>query len=248
MFKYFLLLALYFTIFQCVKGQQSQLNLLTVTGQATGSYPPNLLVINFNIRSQHINPQIAIEKNSAVVKLVSQHMSGLSLSQQEISTSNFNLHPVYDSRFENNNYIQIFKGYEVSNRISIRTSRLELAGKIIDGAVKNGVDQVESVDFALLPESKRQLEDSLIQKAVENARNKANISLSALNFEVKGVNSIALDGNSLVAPPRPSRDNGMMSKSFAAMSDAMPEGGTQMFSSNKDVSVSATVSFIIGPK
>ncbi|PIW34609.1 MAG: hypothetical protein COW26_06320, partial [Nitrosopumilales archaeon CG15_BIG_FIL_POST_REV_8_21_14_020_33_23] len=95
-----------------------------------------------------------------------------------------------------------------------------------------------SVYFSLSPELASKLKDELLEKAVLNAKSKAEIALSPLNYKIIGVKAISLSEFSMPYP-MPMYD---MAYSGVAKSSAP----TPIFSSDQDVNTSVNVVFLIG--
>ncbi|PJB97554.1 MAG: hypothetical protein CO079_07035, partial [Nitrosopumilales archaeon CG_4_9_14_0_8_um_filter_34_10] len=121
---------------------------------------------------------------------------------------------------------------------NVETTKLNSLAAIIDSAVDAGVNRVDSVYFSLSPELASKLKDELLEKAVLNAKSKAEIALSPLNYKIIGVKAISLSEFSMPYP-MPMYD---MAYSGVAKSSAP----TPIFSSDQDVNTSVNVVFLIG--
>ncbi len=80
----------------------------------------------------------------------------------------------------------------------------------------------------------------MLSKAIENARERADKALVPLDYQIIGVKSVILDSFS-TPPPTPY----YYAKAESAMDSRAP---TPVFSSDQDVSTSASVIFLIGSK
>ena len=97
---------------------------------------------------------------------------------------------------------------------------------------------MDSVFFSLSTEVYSKLKDELLEKAILNAKSKAEMALSPLNYKIIGVKEISLSEFSMPYPtPMYDMAYGAMEKSSAP---------TPIFSSDQDVSTSANVVFLIG--
>ena len=66
---------------------------------------------------------------------------------------------------------ETFRGYQVINAIAVKTINIEQAGKIIDTAVQNGVNQVSNIHFTVANE--QAYYQQALSRALENAVEKA---------------------------------------------------------------------------
>lgn len=218
----------------------SREKVISVTGTASASVDPDLLIVTFGVETQEKTAKQALDKNSQLMNSVVSAIQGVGISEDELSTSRFNIQPVYDSyRDEKGRYTQELIGYRVSNSISVETTNLNLAADIIDSAVGVGANRVDSVYFTLSPEKQLQIKDDLIGKAVLNAKSKAENALTPLNHKIIGVKAVSLSEFG-IPPPMPF---------FAAdfvMAQESAVKSTPVFSSEQDVSTTASVIFLIG--
>ncbi|MFB5611512.1 MAG: SIMPL domain-containing protein [Nitrosopumilaceae archaeon] len=218
----------------------SREKVISVTGQASTSVDPDLLIVTFAVETQEKTAKQALDKNSQLMNSVISAIQGVGITEDELSTSRFNIQPIYDSyRDESGRYTQELIGYRVTNSISVETTNLDLAADIIDSAVGAGANRVDSVYFTLSPEKQLQIKDDLIGKAVLNAKAKAENALNPLNHQIIGVKAVSLSEFGM-PPPMP------MFRADFAMAESAGAAPTPVFSSEQDVSTTASVIFLIG--
>ena len=218
----------------------SREKVISVTGTATSSVAPDLANISFGVEIQEKTAKDALASNSELMNKVIAAIKQVGIIDSEISTSQFNIYPVYNYYQEKDTgkNIQELIGYRVSNIINVKTEKLDSIASIIDSAVSAGVNRVDNVFFSLSPEVSSKLQDELLAQAVLNAKSKAEIALTPLNYKIIGVKEISLTEFS-VPYPRPMSDMafGAMEKSAAP---------TPIFTSDQDINTSANVVFLIG--
>ena len=217
----------------------SREKVISVTGTATSSVDPDLLVIQFGVEIQEKTAREALESNSSLMSSVVDSIKAVGITEDEISTSRFNIHPVY-GRYNEETGESPLVGYRVTNTISVETTNLSSAADIIDNGVASGANRVDSVYFALSPEKQTQIKDGLIADAILNAKTKAENALSPLNHEIIGVKSISLSEFGM-PPPVP-----LFYGDLAMAESASFKASTPVFSSDQDVTTTASVIFLIG--
>jgi uncharacterized protein len=218
----------------------SREKVISVTGNAVSSVDPDLANISFGVEIQEKTAREALAANSELMNKVIASIKEVGITDSEISTSQFNIYPVYDNyqEKETGRYTQELIGYRVSNIVNVKTEKLDSVAAIIDSAVSAGVNRVDSVFFSLSPEVYSKLKDELLEKAILNAKSKAEMALSPLNYKIIGVKEISLSEFSVPYPtPMYDMAYGAMEKSAAP---------TPIFSSDQEVSTSANVVFLIG--
>jgi len=221
----------------------SREKVISVTGVATTSVDPDLLVITFGVETQEKTAKQAFAINSESMNNIVDAIRSLGISDDDLSTSRLNIYPVYESyRDDNDRYKQELVGYRVTNTLTVETEKLDSAANIIDGAVSAGANRVENVYFTLSPETEIQIKDKLLEQAVLNAKTKAENALSPLNHKIIGVKAISLSEFGISPPIPVYADSGFFAEAgFSTKSQAAP-----IFSSDQDVRTTANVVFLIG--
>ncbi|QUC64028.1 SIMPL domain-containing protein [Nitrosopumilus sp. K4] len=218
----------------------SREKVISVTGTATASVEPDLLVVTFGMETQEKTAKEALSKNSASMNSVVDAITSLGISSDELSTSRLSIYPVYDNYRDpqTERYTQELVGYRVTNTLTVETTQLGKAADIIDNAVSSGANRVDNVAFTLSPQKQIDVKDDLLGKAVINAKKKAENALAPLNHKIIGVKAVTLSEFGM-PPPIP-----MYATAIAE--DASFKSSTPVFSSDQDISTTASVIFLIG--
>jgi len=219
----------------------SREKVISVTGEATTSVDPNLLVVRFGVETEAKTASEALTQNSVIMNAVVDEIKNLGITEDELSTSSLNIFPIYDSIRDpiTGQYKSELKGYRVSNILTVETTNLDMAADIIDAAVVAGANRVDSVSFTLSPEKLIQVKDSLLEEAVLNAKYKAEKALTPLGHQIIGVKAISLSEFG-IPPPTP------IFRSFDMAESAIAQSATPVFASEQDVRTTANVIFLIG--
>lgn len=212
---------------------------ISVTGQANTFVEPDRLNIIFGVEVQKPTAKEALDENSAKMNKVIEAIKSTGITDDEITTSQFSIYPVYESYQEKETgiYKQRLTGYSVSNIIHVKTPKLDLVSGIIDAAVDAGVNRVDSVSFSLSEKKQQQVSDDLLAEAIKNAKSKAEKALVPLNYQVIGVKHVSLSDTGYYPPPMPY---------YGAMDFAEAKSATPIFSSDQQVTATASVVFLIG--
>lgn len=217
----------------------SREKVISVTGTATTSVDPDLLVIQFGVETQEMTAKEALESNSQLMTNVVDSIMSIGVTEDELSTSRLNISPVYEYDTEpQGKRSQKLVGYRVSNILMVETENMDLAANIIDSAVAAGVNRVDSVSFTLSPPTQMQIKDDLLEDAILNAKSKAEKALAPLDHKIIGVKSVSLS-EFRIPYPVPVYD-------FAMAEGAAVKSSTPVFTSEQDVTTSASVVFLIG--
>ena len=218
----------------------SREKIISVSGTATASVEPDLLRVQFGVETQEKTAKAALEANSQLMTAIVDSIKKTGITEDELSTSSLNIYPVYDSYQDKatGRYTQELIGYRVSNILMVETGKLSLAAGIIDGAVTAGANRIDSVYFTLSPQKQLEVKDGLIEKAILNAKSKAEKALAPLDHKIIGVKAVSLSEFG-ISPPIPYYD-------AVARLEGAAKVSTPVFSSDQEVSTTANVIFLIG--
>ena len=162
-----------------------------------------MLVITFGVEIKEPTAKQALDSNSQAMNSIIETIKTTEITEDEMSTSRFNIRPVYEGYEDplTKRWKQELTGYEVTNTITVETTQLNLAADIIDSAVTAGANKVDKVSFTLSPEKHLQLKDDLIEKAIKNAKQKAENALESLEHSIIGVKAVTLSEFGIRPPP-----------------------------------------------
>ena len=136
---------------------------------------------------------------------------------RETSTGRFSVSPRYSPRPPQpaSDWQPHIVGYRVENSVQVETAKIELAGKLIDVAVRSGANSVNSISFGLRDD--RAYRKEAISEATAHARVDALAMAEAAGVRLGRLLSARLDD--AAAPPVPVR---MRAESFAVAASAPP--------------------------
>ena len=144
-----------------------QRRVMTVTGIGKVAIVPDTIQIRLEVNTESDELQQAQRENADVMKLVIESLLELGMDRENIQTVSYSIAPQYD-------YIdgeQRFRGYKVTNAITVKTTNIEQIGTIIDTAVHNGVNRVSDILFTVADEQVHY--QQALSLALENAVSKA---------------------------------------------------------------------------
>lgn len=145
----------------------AQEGILKVTGIGTVSADPTKANIRIGVVTEDMSLERAQSENTAKINAVINSLYEMNIPRKDISTATFDIQPQYD-------YIegrQIFRGYRVSNILSVIIKDFSIIGEIIDTATANGANRVEDINFSV--ENPSAYYQKALDLAVRNASQKA---------------------------------------------------------------------------
>jgi uncharacterized protein YggE len=216
----------------------SQERTVSSTGSATASVLPDLVTVQFGVDTQAKTAQDSISSNSQIMNAIVNALENVGISKDEISTADFSIYPVYNDSIPDQTtgiHKSELIGYQTSNTLYVKTTKLSMAGNITDTAVSAGANRVDNISFSLSPEKEQSMQDDLLDKAVLNAKSRAEKAIDPLGQKIIGVKTVSL--SEFNAPPPPIYPGAM---------SAMADRSTPIFSSNQQVTTTVNVIFLIG--
>jgi uncharacterized protein YggE len=202
---------------------------ISVTGEATVSVPPDLAQVDGGVTSEAKTAREASEANNAAMGKVLMALKAASIQEKDIQTSRLSLQPQYAPNRAGPSAVA---GYRASNRVTIKVRDVSKAAGVIDTLVGAGANEIGGINFMVSQASK--LLDEAREKAVADARRKADIYARAAGVTLGAPLSISEGGN---APPVPYR------KMAAGMMAAAP-----VAQGEETLSVTVNVSWAIKAK
>lgn len=200
---------------------------ITVNGRGIELVATSNSQVNVGVEIQRKTAQDAqteaAMRSSAVVKYLKNN------NVEKLQTTGINLSPVY--KYTNNT--QQLTGYKASNRLSFRVATDKM-GNILDGVVKAGATQINSINFIATDEAIANARTKALQAATEDAQSQAQTVLTSLNLTSKEVVNITINSGNTSPPP-------MFRTNMAAQSEASTPviGGEQRV----EASVTLTISY-----
>ena len=170
---------------------------ISVTGEATVSVPPDLAEIDGGVTSEAKTAREASEANNAAMGKVLQALKGAGIEEKDVQTSRLSLQP---QSAPNRSGPSAIAGYRASNRVTIRVRDVTKVANVIDTLVGAGANVIGGINFVVSQASK--LLDEARERAVADARRKAEIYAKAAGVTLGAPLSISEEGNSAPVPYR----------------------------------------------
>ncbi|KQL37333.1 SIMPL domain-containing protein [Psychrobacillus sp. FJAT-21963] len=154
--------------YQSMRGHLfSPLRVITVRGDGEVFVKPNYAQIQIEVSTEGKDVRGAQQENANIMNQVIQSLLQLNIPREDIQTAAFNVLPQYD-------YVegkQIFRGYEVTNALSVKVRDTSKIGSVIDTAIQNGANRVSGIQFKI--ENADPYYQQALRLALQNAQTKA---------------------------------------------------------------------------
>jgi uncharacterized protein YggE len=170
---------------------------ISVTGEATVSVPPDLAQIDAGVTSEAKTAREASDANNAAMGKVLLALKGAGIEEKDFQTSRLSLQP---QSAPNRTGPSAIVGYRASNRVTIRLRDVTKVANVIDTLVGAGANEIGGINFMVSQASK--LLDEARERAVADARRKAEIYAKAAGVTLGAPLSISEEGNAAPIPYR----------------------------------------------
>ena len=151
---------------------------IKVTGVGSVKAIPDTALVNLGIITENTILEGARRENAMRSTAVINALASMGIEKKHISTGAFSIDPLYD-------YIdgkQTFRGYRVSNILTVTIEDIARAGDVIDKATFAGVNRVDNISFTLSDASFYY--DKALALAIENALHKGSEIANVLSVEI----------------------------------------------------------------
>jgi uncharacterized protein YggE len=122
-------------------------------------------------------------------------LANLGLADDQIRTVAYNIDQAYREEAGD----RVPDGFEGIHAFEITLSNVSQAGAVVDTAVENGAERVDSVELTLSEERRREVRAEALREAMANARADADVVAESANLTVTGVHS-AVTGDLSFSP------------------------------------------------
>ena len=159
---------------------------LSVDGQGTGTAAPDMATVTIGVTTQGKDAAKAQNDNAWVSNQIQAAVRGLGIAEKDIQTRNYSFYPNYSTEKDHRNEVT---GYTVNNSVIVVVRDIKLTGKVIDAALNNGANEINSLDFST--SDTKAVRKVALLNAVQDARDKADIIAKGLGKRIVGIQSVS---------------------------------------------------------
>lgn len=181
-----------------IVGQSPTPATLNLNITSTVKKAPDMATISAGVVTQARTAKAAMDDNAQRMAAAFAALKAAGIADRDLQTSGINLSPQYSFIA---NQRPIIKGYEATNRVSVRMRKLEMIGPVLDALVAQGVNEINGPTFGLdKPETDLDVARS---DAMATALRRAELYARASGTRVKRVVNISESGGYEPPQPRP---------------------------------------------
>ncbi len=171
---------------------------IAVNGSATVSVAPDRATLSLGVQARNADLDIAREEVVDTVERFLAFADDEGIERTDVQSSGLNIRPEY--RWNENTNQQVLLGYVVQRDIQVALTDLEKLGRLIEGAVDLGINQVQPPVYD--HSRRKELERDALAEATEDARSNAERIAETLGVKLGNVRTVAAQGER-ASPPMP---------------------------------------------
>ena len=118
---------------------------LTITESVAAD--PDIVTVSAGVTTLAPTAVEALRQNSAQMDKVIARLEALGVDGRDIQTSGVNLFPQYD--YDQARQQQVFRGYRVANRVSVKLREVERTGRVLDELVAAGATDIGGIAWSI---------------------------------------------------------------------------------------------------
>jgi hypothetical protein len=184
---------------------------LSVQGSGSSRVDPDEATVRLGVQAQAPTAQAVMQQVNQTANAILAAVRKLGVPEKDIQTSELNLSPVYAQLPQDRGGEPRIAGYQASNVVSIRLTKLDQVGPAVDAGLGAGANRLDGVLFGLQNDQAARA-DALAQAAAA-ARTKAAALARALNVRLAEIVEVVEGGVTVFTPMRSSRTLAMESMS-----------------------------------
>jgi uncharacterized protein len=156
---------------------------IIVNGEGLIAVKPDISRVSLGVEAEAATAGEAQRKNSEQMSKIIVGLKNLGLAAKDIQTTEFSLFP--DRRFIKELNQEKVVGYRAVNQVTVTVRDMAKLGKAIDQSIKSGANNIQNVSFEV--ESPEKWRGKAIEKAIKDARSKAEAMAKASGVKIKKI-------------------------------------------------------------
>lgn len=169
---------------------------ISVQGRGEVNARPDIAHLTLGVQTgPQPTAKAALDILSQRFTAVVQAVKGLKVKEEDITTRNLSLNPVYDY----SNGRQVLRGFEASESIEVKIRDLDAIGQIVSAATAQGVNQVGNISFEV--DNPEEVQSQAQEKAINDAQAKAKVLSKALGVSLGDVKAFVAADSPTPIPP-----------------------------------------------
>ncbi len=159
-------------------GASNVFQTVSFTGEGKVKAEPDTAKVDIGLITEGKDTITVQNENSSKMNAVIKFLKDKGIGEADVKTSNYSLSPKYEYGKGKSS----LAGYTLSQNLTVTVRNLGKIGEVLDGAVSNGANRIDSV--SLFIEKPEELKNKAREEAVRIAKEKAALTSSTAGFRL----------------------------------------------------------------
>lgn len=165
---------------------------ISLQGHGEISAKPDTAMVNSGVTTQARTAREALDANTSAMADLVAALKAAGIEAKDIQTSGFSVNPQYvypKPREDGSSLPPTISGYQVVNSVTVKVTKLDELGAILDKMVTVGANTINGIAFSVDDPAK--LYDEARRQAFKDARHKADIYAEAAGIKLGPITAIS---------------------------------------------------------
>ncbi len=140
-----------------------------VAGESTIVTIPDKAEVGLGITVRESTVKAAQDKANTTIQSITDQLTELGVEKKDIKTESYTLYPQYDYQSSTQRIV----GYNVQAMLKVSLTDFARLNQAVDAATQAGANQISGISFTLSDEKRKEVENEARQKAIDDAKEKA---------------------------------------------------------------------------
>jgi uncharacterized protein len=173
------------------QNQLDQRDTISISGNAEKEVAPDEAEIYISVQTEGKTSSDAQKGNSENTNKVIAALKAMGVFDDKIETTQYSISPKYN--YDKQTGESFVYGYIVTNTVKVTTEDIANTGKYVDAAVSAGANNLQGINFKLKTETQKRIKDELLSLAAQDAKNRAQLTVSGLNVGLGKIVSVSVN-------------------------------------------------------
>ena len=190
---------------------------ISVVGEGRAEASPDMATVRFGIVTRDDDPEVARSENAQAARRAMDEVRALIQDESDMRLENLRLQPAREYDPERRTYVDL--GFEAVRDVVVEIYNLDDLPTLVTRIVQGGANRLHGVTYEL--ENQDEVRNMALERALANAREKAELMSGALGVSVGRVLRISEQGGGMPIPLM--RDAAMEGFAMAKADEPVPE-------------------------
>ncbi len=159
-------------------------NTISVNGEGKVYTKPDIALVDISVVSEGVRVVDVQKRNTEKTNQVIKFLKDSGIDEKDIKTTMYNLYPQYSYE---DRITPAIVGYTITQTLEVKIRNLDKVGEILEGAAKNGVNQIGSLYFKV--DKDKELTEQARELAIKDAKEKAKKLASQLGVRLTKISN-----------------------------------------------------------